>query len=357
MCATLDRFLLPMAVLTASCAVLAGCAYGGGDDVRSGQDGGRRDAGRLPAIDGGPIVIRDSGPIVPTPLDAAPAEPDAGLPPACASDTDCDDGLACNGVERCELGSCVAGAPPSCDDGVACTHDRCVEPASGTTPNCEHAPDDALCPSGQVCGATGCTSECSESPCRLVAPQCGCPAGQGCYLESGTRSCRPAGSAAEGASCAAPEACQPGLTCRNVARAGPPVMQCARYCGTDADCVGPGSLCVHDSGDPAVRVCTRSCDLVTNAGCSGSAVCRVGGSAARTWTDCDAPEGPGDFYASCAGHADCQRGYACISSPIFGSECLPWCRVGGFDCFLGGTCYRLDPAIVVGGIEYGVCDF
>lgn len=47
----------------------------------------------------------------------------------CRSDGGCDDGLFCNGTERCDAatGVCVAGPPPSCDDGEACTVDRCVE--------------------------------------------------------------------------------------------------------------------------------------------------------------------------------------------------------------------------------------
>ena len=42
--------------------------------------------------------------------DGGPADPDAGPDPdaatgACAADVDCDDGLFCNGAERCDPGS------------------------------------------------------------------------------------------------------------------------------------------------------------------------------------------------------------------------------------------------------------
>jgi len=41
---------------------------------------------------------------------------------ACLSNSDCDDGNACNGAETCNAsGQCVAGTPTDCDDGVACT--------------------------------------------------------------------------------------------------------------------------------------------------------------------------------------------------------------------------------------------
>ncbi len=51
-------------------------------------------------------------------------------------DYDCNDGLFCNGYERCLLVGdpgydaeylCVDGAPPNCIDGYACTFDYCSE--------------------------------------------------------------------------------------------------------------------------------------------------------------------------------------------------------------------------------------
>jgi hypothetical protein len=45
----------------------------------------------------------------------------------CTRNGVCDDGVFCNGVERCEAGRCVVGAPIVCDDGVDCTSDTCDE--------------------------------------------------------------------------------------------------------------------------------------------------------------------------------------------------------------------------------------
>ncbi|MBM4358106.1 MAG: hypothetical protein FJ096_08335 [Deltaproteobacteria bacterium] len=60
----------------------------------------------------------------------------------------CDDGYACNGVERCDLvKGCVAGKPPLCDDGLACTIDACEGPL-GT---CAHAPQHGVCDDGLSC--------------------------------------------------------------------------------------------------------------------------------------------------------------------------------------------------------------
>ncbi|MCB9618133.1 MAG: hypothetical protein H6721_28240 [Sandaracinus sp.] len=65
--------------------------------------------------------------------DDAPPTGDGGTPFVCASDTDCDDGLFCNGVETCAPGEgadgrgCVAGTPP-CLESQRCLADegRCV---------------------------------------------------------------------------------------------------------------------------------------------------------------------------------------------------------------------------------------
>lgn len=56
----------------------------------------------------------------------------------CAADDECDDGVYCNGVERCDQGHCIPRLPPNCNDGVACTLDSCREQSQ----SCIHvAPD------------------------------------------------------------------------------------------------------------------------------------------------------------------------------------------------------------------------
>ena len=59
----------------------------------------------------------------------------------------CDDGVFCNGEERCVDGACVPGTPP-CDDGRACTLDRCND----RWETCEHVPNGPACASlSDVC--------------------------------------------------------------------------------------------------------------------------------------------------------------------------------------------------------------
>jgi len=59
--------------------------------------------------------------------------------PACSSDEDCDDGLACDGAERCTGGRCISGSPLECDDEIACTTDFCSEELR----RCVNRPEDA----------------------------------------------------------------------------------------------------------------------------------------------------------------------------------------------------------------------
>lgn len=73
----------------------------------------------------------------------------------------CDDHVACNGVETCDpVNGCQPGTPVNCDDHIACTADACTEP-NGT---CTHTPNNGACDDGLACNGletcvvgTGCT--------------------------------------------------------------------------------------------------------------------------------------------------------------------------------------------------------
>jgi Bacterial Ig-like domain/Putative metal-binding motif/von Willebrand factor type D domain len=71
--------------------------------------------------------------------DAGRTEGDAATPPpTCEQDSDCDDGLFCNGEETCAEGQCDDGTAVGCDDGIECTLDQCSE----RTRECESLPPD-----------------------------------------------------------------------------------------------------------------------------------------------------------------------------------------------------------------------
>jgi len=80
---------------------------------------------------------------------------------ACVAGTplDCDDGNICNGIETCDpTAGCRPGTPLECDDGNPCTDDSC-DPATG----CVFTPDDTnVCDDGEFC--TG-QDECEDGTC------------------------------------------------------------------------------------------------------------------------------------------------------------------------------------------------
>ncbi|MEE2789743.1 MAG: hypothetical protein VX589_20550 [Myxococcota bacterium] len=78
------------------------------------------------------------------------------------TDALCDDGLFCNGREICDLETdCRAGAPPTLDDGHACTVDTCNE----ETDTIEHRPDSTRCDDGLFCnGVERCDADAGCQP-------------------------------------------------------------------------------------------------------------------------------------------------------------------------------------------------
>lgn len=363
-----------------------GCAQGGG----SPDAGGRMDTG-TPPIDSGTMRAdgatpdsgsgdggfdagpdgSDAGPMgdsgIDAGIDSGPIGTDSG-PIGCTSAADCNDGVACNGAERCELGACVAGTPAVCDDAIACTVDRCLEPTSGTVPSCNYTPDDSRCATGQICTATGCISTCSESPCRLVTPQCGCPGGQSCYSSGATRLCSATGASTEGTACTGVSSCAAGLICINVSSGTTAVNECHRFCDTDSDCIGTGSICAYTLDDgaggtvPGVRVCSRSCSPTAQTGCAPGTACNIfreTAGAMRYFFDCAAPVGTGGIGASCTSPANCRAGFACVGTP---GTCQRYCASPGLigtagGCSSGEACYGFTTPLIVGTTEYGVCDY
>lgn len=340
-----------------------GCAQGGrgpSDDVP--DAGSPRDAFVVVPMDAGDRTDGGSGGIDAGP-DAGPrlVLDSGGRDAGCTSAMECSDGLVCNGSERCEGGRCVAGTPVVCDDGVACTTDRCTEPAAA----CEYVPDDTMCAAGESCNATlGCRAGCTETPCKLVAPQCGCPAGQGCYIDgTGARLCAMAGVNAQGAACSGTTSCTAGNLCVNIDRAGGSTGSCLHFCSSDTHC--GGGICFYELDDGAggvltgVRLCTQACNPVTQTGCRAGAYCdvfREPAGAMRYFTDCTAPPmGAGVQGSPCTTVDQCASGYTC-ADPGTGNECMKWCNVTtGSGCSGGRTCIGFSPAITVGTTEYGVC--
>jgi hypothetical protein len=59
----------------------------------------------------------------------------------------CDDGVFCNGDERCDANLGCASGVRNCADAISCTKDSCDEGKKA----CVHAPDDMQCPISHAC--------------------------------------------------------------------------------------------------------------------------------------------------------------------------------------------------------------
>ena len=96
-----------------------------------------------PCDDGNPDTINDVC------LDSGDGCICEGTPVGCLYDSDCDDGLYCNGAETCDLSdyTCQAGIPVDCDDSVDCTDDSCDE----ADDQCVNAPNNANCDDDNIC--------------------------------------------------------------------------------------------------------------------------------------------------------------------------------------------------------------
>jgi hypothetical protein len=145
--------------------------------------------------------------------------------PGCDDDGDCDDGLGCNGIEICDVGtnSCLPGTPVVCDDGVGCTTDTCIDPA-GT---CQYAVVHATCEDGNPCTDDVCDP---VLDCQSTDNADPCDDGDACTTNDtcSTGSCQPGG----------PLDCDDGTVC------------------TDDSC-DPIAGCEHADNCPA----GQSCDL------------------------------------------------------------------------------------------------
>jgi len=334
-----------------------GADLGGTDAQLPAEDGAAPEDGFVPGADGSMAMEDAGGADLGDATDAGSPDafrPDLG-PVPCTGDAECDDGDNCNGAETCVGGTCMGGTPRDCSDGVSCTVDGC------SSSTCTHTPDDTLCAGSLTCDATeGCVdATCAESPCRLVAPQCGCPSGQACTLAAGgSRSCRTEGSNDESERCDS-GGCLAGLACVDVSLTGTEVPLCKRFCDSDADCTGgPGSVCLAELGTTGQDICTSSCEPASQVGCPANSYCGLFTETAtgRRLTDCSGPVGTGGQGTPCAGSEECQKGFTCATIDSL-QQCARWCRrspLGG-ECAFGETCIGFMDPLVFNSVEYGVC--
>jgi len=359
--------------------------------------------------------------------------------PLCTTNSDCDDGLQCNGAERCVGGACIPGPSMLCVDGNRCTSDQCVEPfglclnppvANGTicdtnggtcengvcngTPGCR---SDTDCTDGIVCNGN---ERCVGGLCT-TGPAIGCGDANACTLDSciepfgvcdhrslpnGTI-CGVGGATCQGGVCQGPPQCQSnidcsdGLACNGFESCigGTCVPGLSLFCRdnnpcTRDRCAEPSGLCAFDpepDGVPcgpmgevcmaglckAVPTCNTSADCSDGVTCNGSERC-VGGlcilgtavrcddgnpctseSCVEPLGTCDRRQLPNGTICSSTGQV-CFNGLCSMGGCSSDMECsdgqscngVERCEPASRTCLLGTP---VDCSMVVGDCRIGQC--
>ena len=70
---------------------------------------------------------------------------------------------------------------------------------------------------------------------------------------------------------------------------------------------------------------------------------------------CSGPVGSGGQYTACVSSGNCADIYECVSTGSY-EWCMQWCS-SDLDCpaYPADLCYALNPAVYVGGQQWGVC--
>lgn len=264
---------------------------------------------------------------------------------------DCDDGIACNGVEVCAdiqgpVDQCQPGEPVVCDDGFTCTFDSCIEPGT-----CQYTPNDGACSDNDVCNGV---EVCSVGQGCVDTQDLGCSDGVACTIDLcfpqvGCINAPDDAPCDDAVVCNGTEVCDPDLDCQ----AGAPVLcasdgiactaeSCIEELGgcfavPDNDLCPCGEVCNPDAGG-----CDDTCSPAT---CDGHVY--ACGNCLDDDGDCDIDSADSNCFGPCS---DNEAG---LDGGIPGQDNAP-CKhdcyfdnnsgTGDDDCFWNHECDPLEPS-------------
>lgn len=222
--------------------------------------------------------------------------------------------------------------------------------------------------------ATVDANTCPTQPCDLHA-QCGCTSPLVCDIDFtdlvGT-SCRavnmPGTETSRCVQGTSPQSsyCAGGYVCVGTGS----TARCEKYCDMSSDCGQPRGQCVIQLMNGTMPIagattCSSNCNPVNSAagGCPSGDKCgfftvnnALTGNTDRDIVDCTTP-GAGTHGTTCTNDSTCASDTLCTTVNAQ-TRCRRTCtRPAGNECATvpGTTCIGFNPALTVGGIEYGVC--
>jgi hypothetical protein len=187
----------------------------------------------------------------------------------CLTNSECDDGLVCNGVEQCLAGTCTAGTAVICDDGISCTVDTCSDTQGG----CVSAPNDAVCSDGMACNGV---EICSLTSGCMPGTVLNCNDGNACTTDSCDNSlgCQHTNVSCDDGNACTTDSCNATAGCTHGALYCNDNNECTTdSCNVSTGCVytakSNGVICTDDGNSCTSDVCSAgTCIHSSNGSCS-----------------------------------------------------------------------------------------
>ncbi len=295
----------------------------------------------------------------------------------CVMDSECDDGVFCNGAEKCVGLECEGGAPPckgaeacksvcneqektclsptgsNCDDGVFCNGaDSCDGAGScvhGGDPCAAHGFCDNLCDEHEASCARPASTSCDDGVACTAGDVCdGAGSCGGTPYSCAAAECEGASSCDGKGGCLPSYAGTPGKPCDdNVACTEHDICDGAGTCkGMDKDCTALSGPCSNGRCNPASGNCEAD-PFAVGTLCDDSNPCTIA-------DKCDASH-------SCTGQGrSCDDGNPCTADSCAAcKEGSPGCNAGGWRCvhapLSGTTCDDGDVCTLNDTCDTGSC--